>query len=204
MQKQHVSFRWCRYADDGLVHGNTELDMQNLLVKLNQRFQECGLTLHPEKTKIVYCSDGKRRKSYPNKEITFLGYTFRGRLVKNRRNNSFFVSFSPAVSKEAQKSMRAKTRKMGFSIRSDLSLQDIASIYNPVIRGWIEYYGCYNRSSLNSVFGHLNAILIAWARRKYKKLRKHKTRAARFIGKIIRKDSQLFAHWKIGMTKAFI
>ncbi|WP_341794820.1 reverse transcriptase domain-containing protein [Rickettsia endosymbiont of Rhinocyllus conicus] len=124
MKRHYPTLKWCRYADDGLVHGNSEKQMQELLVNLKQRFENCGLELHPKKTKIVYCKDGKRKGEYPNTKFTFLGYSFHSRKVQNSRDNSLFVSFTPAVSQEAQKSMRATIRKSGLNRKTDIGIQD--------------------------------------------------------------------------------
>ena len=188
---------WCRYADDGLVHCRTELEAQKILSELKERFKMCKLELHPTKTKIVYCKDGDRKREYPQTQFDFLGYTFSRRLVKSKRGK-VFASFTPAVSKSAQKLMRAKTRKQGIRNRTDLSLKEIADMYNPVLRGWIGYYGCYYTTALNSVLGHFNESLIAWAMHKFKKLKGRKTIAALFIQKIARREPTLFVHWKRG------
>lgn len=204
IKSNHPTVPWCRYADDGLLHCRTEQKAQQLLVELKQRFEECKLELHPTKTKIVYCKDLNRKEEYPQTEFTFLGYTFRQRKAKNKKTNSMFVSFAPAVSKVAQKSMRAKTRKTGLRNRTDLSLNEIATLYNPVLRGWIGYYGHYCRSELYSVLRHFNKTLVAWARAKYKKYRGHKTRAAIFLQNLAKREPHLFAHWKIGMVGRFV
>ena len=202
MTKQYPHLPWCRYADDGLVHCQTEPQAQQLLAELLQRFKACGLMLHPTKTKIVYCKDGKRKSKYPQTKFEFLGYSFQRRTVKSKQNE-LFVSFTPAVSRTAQKSMRAKTREQKFYRRSELSLNAIAEQFNPVLRGWIEYYGAYQRSGLYPVLRHFNKTLVAWAMRKYKKLRGHKTKASIFLQKIAKTEPTLFAHWKIGMVGAF-
>jgi RNA-directed DNA polymerase len=120
------------------------------------------------------------------------------------KNNQMFISFTPAVSKTALKSMRAKTRKRNFRNRTELSLKDIANFHNPVLRGWIEYYGRYSRSSLYPVFRHFNKTLIAWAMRKFKRFKDRKRQASTFIEEIYKKEPSLFAHWKIGMKGAFV
>jgi RNA-directed DNA polymerase len=203
MQRNYPWTPWCRYADDGLAHCETEEQAEKLLDAVRDRFMECGLELHPEKTKIVYCKDDNRKSRHPQEEFDFLGYTFCGRLVKKKTENTFFVSFSPAVSKRALKSMRAKTRESNLRNRSDMSLDEIAKQYNPVLQGWINYYGCYNRSSLYPMLRHFNKTLVMWAMRKYKKLRGHKTRASQFIQGISERQPNLFAHWKIGMVSTF-
>ena len=203
MKRNHSTIPWCRYADDGLAHCKTEQQAIQLLLELEQRFKECGLELHPDKTKIVYCKDGSRKRKYPKTEFDFLGYTFRRRSVRNSKQNRMFVSFTPAVSKAALKSMRAETRKRNFRNRTELSLEDIANMHNPVLRGWIEYYGRYCRSGLYPVFRHFNKTLVAWAMRKYKRFKDRKTQASVFLEKISEKESRLFAHWKVGMVGAF-
>jgi len=203
MQKNHQGVPWCRYADDGLVHCRTEAQAQQILCELTVRFEACELELHPDKTKIVYCKDGSRKGKYHNTSFDFLGYTFRPRTVKNSKRNSMFVSFTPAVSKAAQKSMRATTRKFNWRNRTDLSLNDIAKRYNPVLNGWLHYYGKYQRSAMYPVWRHFNKTLIAWAVRKYKRLRNRKVWASKFLEKISKKQPYLFAHWRSGMQGAF-
>ena len=203
MKRQYPTVPWCRYADDGLLHCQTEQEAQQMLTELKRRFEECHLELHPAKTKIVYCKDDNRKGKYPQTAFDFLGYTFRGRRAKNSKQKLMFVSFSPAVSKTAQKSMRAETRKRGLRNRADLSLNDIANIFNPILRGWIGYYGHYSRSSLYPVLRHFNNMLVAWAVAKYKKFRGHKTQASIFLQKIAERQPTLFEHWKIGMVGAF-
>ena len=60
MQHNHPETPWCRYADDGLVHCKTEEQALAMLNQLAQRFNQCGLELHPDKTKVVYCKDKNR------------------------------------------------------------------------------------------------------------------------------------------------
>lgn len=203
MQRNHPAMLWCRYADDGLVHCKTEQQAQRLLGELDQRFKACGLELHPVKTQIVYCKDNSRRKDYPNKAFDFLGYTFRARLCKNTKRDSVFMNFTPAVSNAALKSMRAKTRKLNIRNRTDLSLNEIARRYNPILQGWLNYYGKYSRSALYPLLRHVNQTLVSWSRRKYRRLQRHKIRASMFVERIAKKQPWLFAHWRMGMVGAF-
>lgn len=203
MQRHNPVVPWCRYADDGVAHCKTEAKARVLLLALKQRFGECGLELHPEKTKIIYCRDGKRKGVYQNTAFEFLGYTFRSRLVKNSKQGDLFTGFSPAVSKSAQKSMRAKTKSFRLYRRSELSLEEISLKFNPTLRGWLNYYGKFNPSEMSSVWRHFNKTLVAWAMRKYKRFRGQKTRAAKFIKGIADKQPSLFAHWHAGIQGAF-
>lgn len=200
MTKQYPDFLWCRYADDGLVHCKTEQQANQLLSALKKRFEECLLELHPEKSKIVYCKDDHRRKDYPNTKFTFLGYDFRRRSVKNTKGNSMFLGFSAAVSNAAKKSMRAKTRETMRNIGTYKSLNDVANEFNPILRGWVNYYGRYNKTVLRPVFRHFNLSLIRWMMRKFKRFKAHKTRTSIFLEGLMEKQPTLFAHWEYGLA----
>ncbi len=201
LQKHYPSLPWCRYADDGLVHCKTEKEARKILAILDRRFKECGLQLHPDKTRIVYCKDGNRKSRYKNTTFEFLGFAFRPRLVKANKGY-LFVSFTPSVSEKSLKSMRDKIKWIGKRRNVALSLNDIAENINPVVRGWINYYGKYRRSGLYPIWRDINKALVKWAMRKFKKLNS-KTKAARFIKLIAIKTPDLLAYWKEGMQGAF-
>lgn len=187
---------WSRYADDAVCHCKTEVEAQELLVELKQRFAECKLELHPEKTKIVYCKDGSRTGEYSNTKFKFLGYEFRRRKVKNSYTNGIFTSFTPAICPEAKKEMRAKIRKFGIRNRNDLDIKQIADWINPILTGWINYYGKYTKSALYPVLEGVNATLVSWAMRKYVKLQRHKIKASLFIRGVSQNQPNLFVHWQ--------
>jgi len=203
LQKHYPKTLWCRYADDGLVHCRSEAEAKHMLKVLKTRFETCGLELHPLKTKIVYCKDGSRKGRYENTEFDFLGYTFRRRLCKNRKRNSMFVNFTPAVSMAALKSMRLKIRKLRVRMATELSIAQLAKWLNPIINGWIGYYGRFTRSALYGMCRHVNKALVRWARRKFKPLRRHKIKAMKFVEGISEQNPTLFAHWRAGMIGAF-
>ena len=202
MARTHPDLPWCRYADDGLVHCRTEQEAEALKLELQARLAECQLEMHPTKTKIVYCQDGKRKGKYPNTKFDFLGYCFRPRLT-SVRNGMLFWGFNPAVSDSALNEMRAAIRDLELLRQTHLSLEEIARQVNPLLRGWIAYYGRYNPSALKPLLRYLNLRLMAWARRKFKSLRAHRVRAARFLQRICRESAGLFEHWRIGMTGVF-
>jgi len=189
---------WARYADDGITHCKTREEAESLLERLKVRFEECKLQLHPDKTKIVYCKDDDREEIQDEIKSDFLGYTFRPRLSKNK-HGKYFVNFSPAVSNKAMKAMRKVIHEWRMHLKPDKKLDDLSNMFNPVIRGWINYYGRFYKSGLYPVMRHVNTALIRWARRKYKKLEKHQTRAENWLGKIARRSPKLFKHWQMGI-----
>jgi RNA-directed DNA polymerase len=198
MKRNYPERPFCRYADDGIVHCRTKSEALALKETLGARFRECKLELHPDKTRIVYCKDGKRREEYPSTSFDFLGFTFRPRLSK-AQGGQYFVNFSPAVSNAAGKEMRQKSRRWNLQLRSDKSLEDLSRIFSPIIRGWINYYGSFYKSALYPTLHHLNTILVRWAMRKFKRLKGHQTKAVYWLGRIAKRQPDLFPHWKMGI-----
>ena len=203
MERKYPELPWCRYADDGLVHCRTLEEAEAIKVALQKRLAECHLEMHPIKTKIVYCRDGSRKGKYPNKTFDFLGCTFRPRDVKNHKRNSMFVNFSPAVSNATLRSMRQKIRELNFRNRTQMELKDIARQLNPILRGWIEYYGRYSPSALYPLYRQVNMTLVAWAMRKYRRLKRHKTRASIWVESFTQTCPRLFEHWSRRTIGAF-
>ena len=193
-----VSFE--RYADDVIAHCRTERQAQEMRKAIAARLQSCGLELHPEKTKIVYCKDDSRKKTYPNETFDFLGYAFRPRRSMTRKGK-FFLNFSPAVSNKAAKVIRDTFRSWKLPQRSDKAIDDLSRMFNPIIRGWIQYYGRYYRSALYPTMRELNRDLALWAKRKYKKLRSHLRKAKHWIARISRRAPESFAHWQMGARR---
>ena len=196
MRRNHPSVPFERYADDVVCHCQSEDQAKGLWRELKGRFSQCGLELHAGKTKIVYCKDDDRRGNYPNESFDFLGYTFRARRSKNRWGK-YFVNFSPAVSNQATKRIRQTIRGWSLHRRSDKSLDDFARMFNPMIRGWINYYSRFYKSALYPTLRHLNRILARWAGRKYKGLGRHRRRAMHWLGRIATRQPALFVHWHL-------
>jgi group II intron reverse transcriptase/maturase len=203
MRRAYPDLPWCRYADDGLVHCRTEQEAEAVRAELQARLEECHLQMHPTKTKIVYCRDARRRASYPNVKFDFLGYEFRPRRVSNPQNGRTFCGFTPAVSPSALKAMRETIRDLNIRQQTQLSLADIADRLNPLLRGWIEYYGRYTPSALSTMLRYVNQTLLRWVMRKFKRFKAHKVRASHFLQKLARDDMGHFVHWRIGMTGTF-
>jgi RNA-directed DNA polymerase len=190
-----------RYADDAVCHCKSKSQAQQLKQNLEARMKEVGLELHPKKTKVVYCKDDDRRGNDSEVSFDFLGYTFRSRRSKNRWGKHF-INFTPAISNKAAKALRHKSRDWNWPLRSDKQLEDLARMFNPIIQGWINYYGRYYKSALYPTFQCLERRLIMWATRKYKRLRNHRRRAAQWLNRIACKQPWLFAHWRLLYAKA--
>ena len=199
MQERYPEVPFERYADDIVCHCCSEAQTRSLWAALEARFEACKLELHPQKTKIAYCKDANRRGKYPNQQFDFLGYTFRPRSAKNR-NGELFVSFAPAVSDKAAKSLRQRIRRWRLHRRNDLALEDLAKWTRPVLAGWVRYYGRFHLSMLCGVLRTLDKFLVRWAQRKYRRLRHHYLRAWGWLRRVKARQPRLFAHWISEMT----
>jgi group II intron reverse transcriptase/maturase len=182
-----------RYADDVVVHCASERQAREVLSGLHERMTGVGLELHPDKTRIVYCKDGARCGTYDHTEFTFLGFTFRARGVR-RKDGSMFLGFNPAVSKDALKKMGATVRAWRLHHRTRSSEHDLVRLVNPVVRGWMQYYGAFYRSALYPFLARINAYLMRWSRKKYKRLRARKRAQAQWE-QAVRLRPRFFAHW---------
>jgi RNA-directed DNA polymerase len=187
-----------RYCDDAVIHCGSEEQARLVRDALAQRLAQVGLELHPDKTRIVYCKDADRRDDHEVTSFTFLGYTFRPRLAKNRWGKHF-VNFLPAVSKDAIKAMGRELRSWHIARRSDKSLTDLALMFNSIVQGWINYYGRFYKSMLYPLLRRINDHLVRWAMRKYKRLRRREKRAGELLAEASRRSPQLFTHWRIGL-----
>ena len=196
MRRVHPDVPFERYADDIVAHCRTEPQAQQVLESIRRRLAQCRLDVHPGKTRIVYCKDDDRSRGYPQERFDFLGYTFRPRRSKNRWGTCF-INFTPAVSTSAMTKMRQEMRRWRLPRRSDKAIDDLARMWNPVPRGWIQYYGRFYKSALYPVFRHFNELLVRWAMQKYKRLRRHHRRATHWLVGVPRREPRMFAHWYV-------
>ncbi len=196
MSRHYPDIPFERYADDIICHCRSAEEARALWGELAERFTACNLTLHPQKTKLVYCKDTNRRGDFPNQTFDFLGFTYRPReAVWHGKQHA--TSFLPAASPKALKKLRQTVRRWASHRRSDQSLDDLAREYNPYIRGWVNYYGHFYRSVLCWSLRCIDAHLLRWARNKYKRLRPRPRGAREWLAKIHRTNPTLFAHWAV-------
>ena len=200
MAKEFPSISWARYADDGVAHCVSLKQAKYLQRRLEERFASVGLELNLDKTKIVYCKDDDRTGNHEYTSFDFLGYTFRPRHAKNKYGK-FFTNFLPAMGDKAKKAVRNEVRRWKLQLKPDKDLQDIANMFNSQIQGWINYYTHFYKSEIYEVLRYINRRLIYWVRRKYKN-RNSRERAEYWLGRIAKRDRNLFVHWKFGILPA--
>lgn len=186
-----------RYADDVILHCKTKAQAQALCDAIIDRLAQVGLELNLDKTRIVYCKDENRKGSHEHEQFTFLSYTFRPRRARTR-SGELFVSFCPAVSDDAAKRMRRTIKRWRLHLWSGKTLDDLAQEINPIVRGWIDYYGFFYKSRLIALLKRIDEYLARWAMRKYKRLRGRPHTARRFVAHVARRQPALFVHWQAG------
>ncbi|MEU2744589.1 group II intron reverse transcriptase/maturase [Streptomyces sp. NPDC007095] len=194
MAREFPAVRFERYVDDAVVHCVSERQARVLVWAIGDRLEEVGLRLHPAKTRIVYCRDGRRRGSYEHTSFTFLGFTFRARKARDKHGVNF-TSFLPAVSKEALNRISREVRSWRIHLRTGHTFAEIARQINPVVRGWMQYYGAFYRSELIPFLQRVNAYLMRWIRKKYKRFHGYKKAKKCWEG-ITNRYPRMFAHWQ--------
>jgi len=200
--KKSPNVKFERYADDIVIHCTSEAQARFMMEIVRERLQEWDLEVHPEKTKIVYCKDERRDNDYPDNQFDFLSYTFQARQAKDR-NGKMHVNFLPAVSNRSSKRMREIIKSWRLHNWNEMTIAEVAKRINPMVRGWIDYYGGYYRSKLSYTMFCLNTYLVRWVLKKYRRFRREQWQGGyRLLGNIAKKQPELFAHWKANFKPA--
>lgn len=194
--------KFVRYADDAIIHCRSKSHAESILKKLKERMQECRLELHPDKTKLVYCRDYRRKENHPEVKFDFLGYSFQPRTNKSKRTGRLFLGFDCAISIGSRKKISDKLgdKEMDFFSLSFKSIVGIAKKLNPFIRGWVNYYGKFRGYELSKVFYLLRCRLVRWVRKRYKRYKTSLTRACKWLDRVRKQYPYLFYHWQLGFS----
>ena len=192
--------KFARYADDAILHCHSKAHAEQTLKAIRERLRTCGLELHPEKTKIVYCRDYRRRGNYPVVKFDFLGYSFQPRTAKSKKTGKLFLGYDCAISISSRKRIADKLEKLEIEKLSFKSIVGIAQYLNPRIRGWVNYYGKFRGYELSKVFRLLRNRLVRWARKRYKCYRTSLNRAFRWLDRVRKQYPYLFYHWQLGFS----
>ena len=191
---------YSRYADDVIVHCRSKQHAEQTLKLINQRMNNIDLELHPKKTKIVFCKDYRRKEKYPEVKFDFLGYSFQPRTAKSKRTGKLFLGYDCAISISSKKRIADKLGELEVEKMTFKSIVGIAQRLNPMIRGWIQYYGRFRISSLHIVFRGLNKRLTRWARKRYKRYKTSIKRAYSWLARVQEQYPYLFYHWQLGFV----
>lgn len=196
--RQHPEVPFERYADDTICHCSSREQAESIQSAIQDRLMSCGLELNASKTKIVYCKDSNRKRNHKDIKFDFLGYTFQPRKAESAKKQ-YFLSFLPAISNKAKKKIGEIMRSWWKTSRTDKSIKELADWYNPIIQGWINYYGKFYKTSIYGLLERLNMRLVVWVTKKYKGFRGRRTRAKQWLGRFAKANPNLFAHWRFGI-----
>jgi RNA-directed DNA polymerase len=194
MERTYPQCPFERYADDEIIHCRTQEEAKMVKEAIGSRLKECGLELHPEKTRIVYCKSSGRKENATEIKFDFLGFTFGPRRVRTK-TGALRVGFTPAISLKARAKITATIRMWKLSKRTSSTLQEIAKLINPAMSGWINYYGKFTRGALQGIVAHVNRLLAKWASRRYKKLGRNFYRATIWLRRVADNNRSLLIHW---------
>jgi RNA-directed DNA polymerase len=198
VRREMPAILFCRYADDGLLHCKSKRQAEYVLKRITQRFSECGLAIHPDKSGVIYCKDKNRTEKFERISFDFLGYTFRPRRCINGKG-IVHPNFLPAISRESRKAINREIRSWHIQLKNDKSLLDLSRMFDSTLRGWKNYYGRFYGSAMNCIWKHVNRYLVRWVRRKYKRFAWHKRRAYQYLKSLALANQHLFTHWKLGV-----
>lgn len=165
---------------------------------LTRRLESCKLEINPDKSKIIYCKDKNLKEVYPIISFDFLGYTFRPRRCAGK-NVHVHPNFLPGISQTSMKSINREIRSWHMQLKNGKSLDDLSGMFNPVLRGWHQYYGKFYPSAVRQIWRNFNRSLMQWVRRKYKRFAKHKRRAWKYIDLLALANPNIFIHWQLGV-----
>jgi len=194
MTKHYASVPFERYADDIIVHCRTQAQADMLHKAIEQRMAECGLSLHPEKTKRVCCDPRMKANADVPTEFDFLGFTFRKRAAR-KADGKMFTGFSPGISNKAKKAIVREMRDWQVHKLTTRSIGELSKLFNAQIRGWVNYYGAFYKSAMSGILRVLDLRLINWARAKYRKQSDHFMRAVKWLDNVKQRYPKLFVHW---------
>jgi len=200
LEKTDNSVKIVRYADDAILHCISKSHAEQTLEKVQQRVKACGLELHPDKTKIVYCRDYRRKGKHEIVKFDFLGYSFQPRTAKSKKTGNLFLGYDCAISISSRKRIADKLEELDIANLSFKSIVGIAQYLNPMIRGWVNYYGKFRGYELSKVFQLLRRRLVCWARKRYKRYRTSLNRAYKWLDRVRKQFPYLFYHWQIGFS----
>ena len=200
LEQTHSAVRYVRYADDAILHCKSKVQADYVLDNLNNRMMQCGLELHPDKTKLVYCKDYRRQGEHEHVKFDFLGYSFQPRTTKSKKTGELFLGYDCAISISSKKRIAEKMRELDIEHLTHRSIVGVAQYLEPFIRGWANYYGRFRLWEMNSIFQLLRRRLVKWARKRYKRYKTSLNKAYAWLERVKDQYPTLFYQWRLGFS----
>jgi group II intron reverse transcriptase/maturase len=200
LEQTHPAVKYVRYADDAILHCKSKVQADYVLDNLNNRMMQCGLELHPDKTKLVYCKDYRRQGEHEHVKFDFLGYSFQPRTTKSKKTGELFLGYDCAISISSKKRITEKRRELDIEHLTHRSIVGVAQYLEPFIRGWANYYGRFRLWEMNSIFQLLRRRLVKWARKRYKRYKTSLNKAYAWLERVKDQYPTLFYQWRLGFS----
>ena len=200
LEQTHPAVKYVRYADDAILHCKSKVQADYVLDNLNNRMMQCGLELHPDKTKLVYCKDYRRQGEHEHVKFDFLGYSFQPRTTKSKKTGELFLGYDCAISISSKKRIAEKMRELDIEHLTHRSIVGVAQYLEPFIRGWANYYGRFRLWEMNSIFQLLRRRLVKWARKRYKRYKTSLNKAYAWLERVKDQYPTLFYQWRLGFS----
>jgi group II intron reverse transcriptase/maturase len=201
LEKTYPNLCFVRYADDIIVHCNSQAEAEEVLSAIKRRLGECKLELNEKKTKIVYCKKDNRKDKFKTVQFDFLGFSFQPRPTSNH-GAEMFLGYDCAISRKSENKISEIFRKSEFHLWTECDISHIAKVFNPKIRGWINYYGKFRIHKLMRIFRIFHWRLIKWAVKKYKRFGRSMHKGGRWLRDLAHRYPGLFVHWQYGFLGA--
>lgn len=202
MQQEFPEAKFTRYADDIIIQCDYKPRVKLIRRRLAERLEQCGLSLNEEKTNIAFCKSTGRKSEAPNVTFTFLGYRFQPMKAFSKTRQRMMTVFDCAISPKSEKKINDNLRSSKFHLWYAATIEQIADLLNPRLRGWINYYGKFHPQRLRRIMRKLNDRIAKWLCRKYKRFKKSERRAHRFLRNLAKERPTLFYHWERGYYQA--
>jgi len=195
LEKTDRSVQFSRYADDIIIHCKSKVHAELILKLVHQRMESVSLELHPKKTKLVYCRDYRRKGKHPLVKFDFLGYSFQPRSAFSTKTKKLFIGYDCAISISSRKRIADKLEELNVNKLTFKSIVGVAQYLNPMIRGWVHYYGKFKMYELTKVFRLLSKRLVWWARKRYKRYKTSIRKGYKWLAAVRDQYPTLFYHW---------
>ena len=157
--------------------------------------ESVGLELHPQKTKIAYCRDHCRKGKHPKVKFDFLGYSFQPRTAYLKKKKQLFIGYDCAISIGSRKRIADKLEELNIRKLTFKSIVGVAQYLNPMIRGWVNYYGKFKMYELTKVFRLFSQRLVWWVRQRYKRYKTSIRKGYKWLASVRKQYPTLFYHW---------
>lgn len=200
LEQTHPTVSYVRYADDAILHCKSKSQADYVMRNLNKRMKQCGLELHPEKTKLVYCRDYRRQGAFENVKFDFLSYSFQPRTARSKKTRELFLGYDCAISTSSKKRIAEKMRELKVETLTHNSIVGVAQFLEPYIRGWINYYGKFRIWEMNPIFQLLRRRLVMWARKRYKRYKTTINGTYAWLERVKEQYPTLFYQWRLGFS----